>query len=457
VSAQNARLVVGVRAMTVLYVGLFFWYLTATIIQPPFADMYSVVLHYLSYRAAGGWWDYLWAAHNEHRPVFLRLLTAFDLEMFSGVSYPFVVTAAIAQMATAWLLWRECRAGVAGTLGLVLGCVVLMLVLTSVAAVVIAIPIMNNLIHGLAFVVLAIVVFERVEGAGAVRGYMAVGRRAMALLIACLVPFADAVGWAVWPILFWIAWRAGAERWWLCTIAGVGAALLAVYVRGLSLPLSLSLSLPLSVGSDGTGPEIALADELASRANYLFVYMGLPWTRSPALDVVGRCVGAVLFVTATGIVWLRGFYRAPSGRLERLGIALIMFSLASGILATMGRADMPAIDGVLVPVRYSVLLIPLHVGLLLVASPWLDRLWRRLAPSFAVSVCVAGVCAGLLVQHVVAGQAAVSNAERIRATIERFHAGQSDAHMATVIGEDLEKARRELATMRRAGVYKSAR
>ena len=439
--------------MTVLYIGVFFWYLNATIIQPPFADMYSVVLHYLAYRADGGLLDYLWASHNEHRPVFLRLLTAFDIEMFSGVSYPFVVTAAIAHVATAWLLWRECRAGVAGTLGLVLGCLVLMLVLTSVAAVVIAIPIMNNLIHGLAFVVLAIVVFERVEGAGAVSGYMAFWRRAMALLIACLVPFADAVGWAVWPILFWVAWRAGAGRRWLWTIAGVGAVLLMVYVRGLSLPLSI----PFLVASDGTGPEIALADDLARRANYLLVYMGLPWTRSPALDLFGRFVGAVLFVTATGVVLLRGFYRAPSGRLERLAIALIMFSLASGVLAAIGRGDMPAIDGVLVPVRYSVLLIPLHVGLLWVAFPWFDRLWRSPAPSFAVSLCIAGACGGLLLQQMVAGEAAVSNTERIRATVARFHAGQSDADMATVIGDDLERARRELAAMRRAGVYRGAR
>jgi hypothetical protein len=257
VVARSPGLIVGVKAVTVLYVGLFLWHLNATIIQPPFADMYSVVLHYLTYRTEGGWWGYLWASHNEHRPFLLRLLTAFDIEMFSGVSYPFVLTAGIAQMATAWLLWRECRAGVAGTLGLVLGCVVLMLVLTSVAAVVIAIPIMNNLIHGLTFVVLAIVVFERVEGERAESGHMAFGRRAMALLIACLVPFADAVGWAVWPILFWIAWRAGAGRWWLWTITGVGAALLALHVRGLSFPL------PLSVASDGTGLEIALADELA--------------------------------------------------------------------------------------------------------------------------------------------------------------------------------------------------
>ena len=449
VAARSSGLVVGVQAVTVLYVGLFFWYLNATIVQPPFADMYSVVQHYLSYRVDGGWWEYLWAAHNEHRPVFLRILTAFDIEVFSGVSYPFVITAAIAHICTAWLLWRECRAGVAGTLGLVLGCLVLMLVLTSVAAVVIAIPIMNNLIHGLAFTVLAIVVFEHVEAGETGSGFAAFGRRATALLIACLVPFADAVGWAVWPILFWIAWRAGAERKWLWTIVGVGAALLIVYARGLSLTLS--------VVSGGTDQEIALADELATRANYLFAYMGLPWTRAPALFVSARLVGALLFVTAAGVVFWRGFYRAPRGRLERIAISLMMFSLASGLLAAIGRAHMPAIDGVLVPVRYSVLLIPLHVGLLLVASPVLERLWASRARLFAVSLCVAGACAVSLVQQVVAGSAAVSNAERIRATIERFQAGQSDAGMATVIGDDLEKARRELATMRRAGVYVGVR
>ncbi|MDA1184343.1 MAG: hypothetical protein O2930_06835 [Acidobacteria bacterium] len=442
VSEHHPRLIVSVRAIAVLYIALFFWYLNATIIQPPFADMYSVVQQYLSYRTDGGWWSYLWTPHAEHRPVFLRLLAAFDIEVFSGVSYPFVVASAIAHVGTAWLLWRECRAGIAGPLGVVIGYVGLMLVLTSVSAVVIAIPIMNNLIHGLAFVVLAIVLFERLEGDGDERATS--GRRVAALLVACLVPFADAVGWAVWPILFWIAWRAGAERQWLWTIAGVGTALLLVYTRGLSLPFPLA--------SDPTVPALGLAEELAMRANYLFVFLGLPWTRSPDLHVFGRSIGALLCVTAVGVVCWRGLYRAPSGRLERIAIALIMFSLAAAVLATIGRAGDPILSGVLVPVRYSVLLIPLHVGLLWVASPWLGRLWSH-GRSLSVSLSAVGVCAGLLAQHVVSGQAAMENAERIRATIARFQAGQSDADMAIVIGDDLDKARRELADMRRAGVY----
>ena len=181
--------------------------------------------------------------------------------------------------------------------------------------------------------------------------------------------------------------------------------------------------------------------------------MGLPWTRAPALLIVGRVLGALLFVTGVGLAFWRGFRRAPSGRLERIAIAMVMFSLASAVLATIGRADVPAIGGVLVPVRYSVLLIPLHVGLLWCASPVLNRLWIDRVWSPVVSLCLAGACALLLLQQVAIGQAAGTNAQRLRATIERFLDGQADADMTTVIGEDLEKARRELEVMRQAGVY----
>lgn len=101
VSARYSSLIVIVSVIAVLDLGPFFWYLNATIIQQPFADMYSLVQHYLSYRGEGGWWNYLWAPLNEYRPVFLRLLIAFDIEMFSSVSYPFIVTATIAHMGAA--------------------------------------------------------------------------------------------------------------------------------------------------------------------------------------------------------------------------------------------------------------------------------------------------------------------------------------------------------------------
>jgi hypothetical protein len=448
-SSRPSPLVVAVSVIAVPHLALFFWYLNATFIQQPFADMYSLVQHYLDLSAQGGLWGYLWAPHNEHRPVFLRLLTAFDIEAFSGVSYPFVVTAMIAQGVTAWLLWRVCWEGVRGSLGWILGCIVLMLVLSSVAAVVVALPVMNNLIHGLTFSVLAIVMFERLDYSGVGSGHALYWSRGAALLVACIVPFADAVGWVVWPILCWVAWRAGAGRQWLLIVAGTGTALLLVYVR--ELPLALP------VGVAATGGALELADELARRTSYLLTFMGLPWTRVSALEAPGRLFGALLFVMGAGVAFWRGIYHAPSGRLERVAIALITFSLASVVLATIGRGHMLAVGGVLVPVRYSVLLTPLHVGLLLIAAPILERLRLDRVWSSSVSIGLASVCVLLLIQQVASGEAAVENVERIRTTVERFLNGQADAGTTIVIGEDFEKAQLELDAMRRAGVYVDTR
>lgn len=294
-SARNPRvLLVAVSLFAVVDLGLFFWYVNATIIQQPSADMYSLVQYYLGYRVDGEVWEYLWAPHNEHRPVFLRLLTAFDIEMFSDVSYPFVVATLVAHLVTAWVLWRECRAGARGRFGWVLGCVVVMLVLTSVAAVVIAIPIMNNLIHGLTFAVLAIVVVDRAGEAEVAPERTVYWRRGAALLVACFVPLADAVGWVVWPILLWLAWRSGAGRRWVFTMGAAGTALFVIYVRG------LPFAFPDVSGA--AGQETAMVDELVRRASYLFTYMGLPWTRASALLIPGRLLGALLLVTGAGLV-----------------------------------------------------------------------------------------------------------------------------------------------------------
>jgi hypothetical protein len=45
----------------------------------------------------------------------------------------------------------------------------------------------------------------------------------------------------------------------------------------------------------------------------------------------------------------------------------------------------------------------------------------------------------------------------MRATIDRFLAGETDAQMTSVIYIDLDQARRELETIRQAGLYQDLR
>ena len=429
---RRTRFVVAIGVLTAVYLGLFLWYLKATIIREPFWDMYSYVLHYLRYREDGGWWAYLWEPTGLHRPVWSRLLTAIDVEMLSGAAYPFIVSTTACMATTAWLLWRECRKGVAGDLGWALGCVVVMLVLTSVAAVDCAIPIECAYPQVLAFSVLAIVLFDGTHATA--------WRRCAALAAAVAAPLGNAVGLVTLPILLWIAWRARAGRWWIVAIAAVGVVFVSSYLAG--QPIA-----PGSGRAAGTDPP-----DLINRLDYLITFLGLPWTRADALAIPGRIAGSLLLVAGAGVVIRRGIIRRPTERLEIVSVALIMFSLGSAVLAALGRPGVSPSE-ILVPVRYSVLLTPLHVGLLFMASPVLNRLWSTRARWPALASAIAAAAVLLVVQQVAAGEAAVAITRHMRATIARFEAGYSDPSMTTVILSDLEQARRELELIQGAGLY----
>ena len=169
------------------------------------------------------------------------------------------------------------------------------------------------------------------------------------------------------------------------------------------------------------------------------------------MAIPGRIVGVFLLLAGVWAVIRKGLLGRSAGRLEVVSVALIMFSLGTALLAALGRPGMSHSETVLVSVRYSVLLTPLHAGLLFIASPVLYRLWNNRARWPAVAMAIA---AGLLVvQQVAAGEAAVTITSRMRATISRFEAGYTEPGMTTVILSDLDQARRELAIIRGAGLY----
>jgi hypothetical protein len=441
---DRPRLATLVGVLTAIQLGLFAWYLRANIIRHLYWDMYSWVLHYLDYRAQGGWWAYVWGSHDVHRPVFIRLLTAFDIEAFSGASYPFIVFTTACHVVTGWLLWRECQIGVHGDFGRALRRLVLMLVFTSVAAVACAVPLNNGYLHVLTCAVLAIVLFD---GAGEDRSagrFSVHWRRSAAVLAAIAAPFASAVGWSIWPILFWIAWRGRAGRAWIAAITVVATAFVLAYLQGLSIGQAAGPSPTKALDSLGS---------LLGRLNYLITYLGLPWTRAAALTVPGQIWGAVLLGAGIWAVLMRGLLRAPSGRLERIGLALIMFSLGTALLASIGRVDLVPDEGVLVPVRYSSLVAPLYIGLLWVLSPALQQAWNDAARSKVVETAVVGTCVLLLVQQIGVGQAATAITRRMRTTIEQFEAGNTSPEMRDVVFSDLDQARREWEIIRSAGLY----
>jgi hypothetical protein len=429
----------GLVALTVIDLGLFAYYLRATAIRLPFSDMYSFVMRYLQYRQDGHLWAFLWSPHNQHRIIWARLLTAFDVRVFGGVAYPFIVFGATCQLLTAALLARELlRMGASRDLRRAGACLV-MLVLTSVSAVVCGIPIFGSSYPpAVAFAVLALVLSE---GARECHRFLA-WRWTAALVAAAAAGFGNAAALTIWPILLWSAWRGRAGVRWIAIVTGVGAGFVAIYVHGLRPP-------------DAAANPFGSAAAWVKMLEYLLTYMGLPWTRAAALATLGRALGGLVLMISVSVVLWRGVLRPVGGSLERLAVGLMLFSLASAALAVLGRVDVD--EEVIVPVRYSVFVAPLHVALLWMIVPWLDRQWPMRTRRRLLEAGMFGCALMVLVQQVVAGQAAVMRTRVMVSEIERFVAGERDADMTKIIYPDLDQAQHAVDVIRSAGIYLPSR
>jgi hypothetical protein len=128
-----------------------------------------------------------------------------------------------------------------------------------------------------------------------------------------------------------------------------------------------------------------------------------------------------------------------------------MASLGVAGLGAIARVEQQA-NGFL-PIRYSVFMIPMHLGLFCLALPWLQRQWsdprRRQWAQGGLLFC-AGL---LLVQQVAAGEVGANKAQDMRATTDRFMAGERDREMTRVVFGDLSYAQRIVDRMRREGIY----
>ncbi|MBM3779727.1 MAG: hypothetical protein FJW23_16055, partial [Acidimicrobiia bacterium] len=125
-------------ALAGMQVALFAYYVHVNLVLQPYWDMLSHVTRYLRFRDQDGWWAYLWDPHVQHRHVWMRLLTAADVEGLSGTGYPYVASAVAAQLVAGWLLGRATVRRAPPGLRAAAGSLVVMLVLTSVASAVCA-------------------------------------------------------------------------------------------------------------------------------------------------------------------------------------------------------------------------------------------------------------------------------------------------------------------------------
>jgi hypothetical protein len=434
-------------AIVILYLILFAWYFAATMIRRPYWDMFHYVLDYLGYPQQGGFLDYLWSQYtnSEHRQIWMRLMTAIDVGALRGTAYPFLVFASACVVGLALITAREiARAGLAAPLRQIGIFFVILLAFSTATVVDCSVAIEGIYPQTAAFATLTLT-FAAAAGEGGPRAWQCWTGAIAAAIGAGL---ACTLGLLVWPILLWAAWRSMADWRWIAALALAASAFIALYLHGLHFSGEAAAAL------QGNAVFYA-SDHLRQTGDAFLTFLGLPWSRAPSLWLAGRIIGALLLVLSIAVLLRRGFLLSPragaQGRLERFCLGLIAFSLATAAVAAIGRASVET-EGIL-PVRYSVLMTPLHIGLLGLALIWLSERnllagqWRWVRPA------TIGLGLVFLVQQVAAGQAEATKAAIMNASIADFMAGKRDAAMTHIVYHDLDYAQQAVDEMRRRGLF----
>lgn len=377
-----------------------------SIVLAPYSDMLDWIARWEAVGAGGDLLAFLFAPHNFNRAAGTFATLALDIRSFGGQGLLFPVVGILFLGAAAAVLARE--AWRAAPEGLGLGATVLAVMVTLMAGNLLdaAIHININYVQSLALA----------AGAIALAGRPSPGAKAGAIACAVLAPFGNAAGFAVWPALAVMAWKARAWRW-LAVVLVVGLGLSAAYAAGQSPP----------------GPRGGF--DPGAAASLVLHYLGLPWTR--AFAPAGAVLGTGFLIVGLAAVALRGRTEA-----ERVAVGLITFSLATAALAALGRTGFDAPSNV--PLRYAPFLTPMHVGLLILALPWVARLPRWTLPATAALI---------LAQQAVMGLAAVRTTDVNRQLIADFRAGERRPDMVPTVSGDLSHAERIYGRLAAQGLY----
>jgi hypothetical protein len=419
-----------------LYWAIFVYYVNATVITVPYLDLLEYILRYDKYWRAGDWWHYLWLPHNEHRPIWSLLLVLADIAWCRGTTLPFFLFDSASFLLTVGgLVWAIWLADLAIELRAILAAVVILLLTASYAAIYCSLPIEGIYVHTTGLFVLAVVLFD---GAGE-EGFGTTIRRAAAVVAAVFAAFGINSGLLAPLVLLWVAWAGGLGRGWLIAIGLTAAILLAAFLPGVP-----------------TGQVAHLMDwaALPKVADYFIRLLGLPWSHAASLVWFGRIVGCIVLGASAVTLFRCGILRRSVGRLERIGLALLMFSLLITIMMALGRWNYSPERPM--PLRYSLFPALAEAGLLLANTPWLIWLWQK-GHRRAFEWATLAAATVLLVQQVAAGQAAVAVTNQYKNSYREFVAGQWTAATTRPVFPDRSAAESErvLGIIRNLGVYQN--
>jgi hypothetical protein len=294
----------------------------------------------------------------------------------------------------------------------------------------IGMPAMSNHLHTCAFAVFSVLLLDGSNEESDLSNY----RRAAAIVAAGLAAFGTAAGLLIWAVLVWAAWRGGLGWRWIATITCVGGLFVSLYLWG--LPPS-PMSPPLDF------------DRLFQSLDYAIRFLGLPWSHVHQLVWPARLIGAGILCIGGALIINESRLAQRSTRLKRVGLSLVLFALLLATAAALARVDVG--EDREMPIRYGMVVMLAHLGLLLWSLEFLERFWhgayRRSFQWLLLSISLAWIG-----QQVIVGQFAVKEAKRYKDAWSRFVAGDWTPDMLLYVYPDRERAQAGLAYLRMMGL-----
>lgn len=401
----------GALCVLIAYLGLAFYLVWRTAVLSPFSDEFDWVARWYQLRSDHHWAAYLLEPHNINRLLWTRLAVALDMGALGGTNAPLIVSGVAALSVMAATLGQQAARAAPRPLKLAAGVLAAMLTLMAGNVLDAGVPIYVTYTHAAVFAILAIVLSE-----GAPKSPFGwPGAAALACAVASAM--GSGVGLALWPVLAWGALRRRDWSWLACVLV-FGGGFVSLYLHGQS-------------HGAGSATASALRDPTSAIVMALS-FVTLPWTRVAVhFAWIG---GAVVALTASGLILAKSGPKATP--VERVACGFMLFTLAAAAMAGLGRSGLE--DPYNVPLRYALLVTPLHVGLLMLAAPYVGVLWRKNA-RLTQAVCLLALLA-VFAQNAVIAVKVVRASDIMRNAIVDFHAGRRTPLILTLVYPDPHRA-----------------
>jgi hypothetical protein len=416
------------RRLTLAVLGLYLvfsaWVLWRSAVLTPYYDELDWIGRWRALQTTGDWATYLLGPVNHHRMPGLFGLLALDIQVFGGTNLPLIVSGAVALATMAGLLaWQV---GKAASPELALPAAALSAMLTLMAGNVLdaATPICVSYTHGAVLAVGAVILAEGEQRPGLTL------RRILALVAAAAAGLGMGVALTVWPALLIVAARRR-DGAWVTALLVVGGAYVAAYAAGQG-------------GATESSTGAALDDPVLA-VRLALNFLMLPWAR---LNLEYAWIGG-LFVVLVGLAAVASRSGPRVGPHDRVACGLILFSLGCAAMAGLGRAWTE--DPLNVPLRYALLMAPLHSGLIILALPYADRLRRALPATSHALIAVALL--GTAGQNVLMADKVIRASDIVRTTLADFKAGARRPEMLAFIHPDQAFAQAVYDQLRREGRF----